>query len=230
MGDEMVPRRRWRERLGLTADLLQVAGWIGVPTLAVVLGIVFGTSGDPDQQQSAPTGESPSQQVTSPPLVTSTAAPVAARTLLQELPKASSSGSSIDLRFRDVDINGTHYENSLYYHCELYCDGPSPQTYEVDLGRRFARFEAVAGAVDTAAAGVAAKVEIDVDGKLYKFEAALGRPQPVTVDVQGALRLRIRMYAPATLKSPIQAGADAAGGRTSVLPDTALGHPVLVSS
>jgi hypothetical protein len=224
-------RVRWRERLGVTADLLQVAGWIGLPTLAVVLGIVFGAGGGPDNAETTPSPPVTSPPVTTQPTATagtSSAQPVAQRTLLQELARADSSGSSIDLRFRDVDINGERYQNSLHYHCELYCDGPSPATYEVDLGRRFARFEAVAGVVDTAAGDAGATFEIDVDDKHYTFDAALGRSQPVNIDTKGALRLRIRMYAPATLKSPIQAGADVAGGKKSLLPDSALGHPVLV--
>jgi hypothetical protein len=232
----MEPRVRWRERLGVTADVLQVASWIGLSTLGVALGIVFGTGGGSDNAGPSPSPLVTSQPVTTQPVTsqptatsgTSSAVPVAQRTLLQELAKADSSGSPIDLRFRDVDINGERYQNSLHYHCELYCDGPSPATYEVDLGRRFARFETVAGVVDTAAGDANAKFEIDVDDKHYTFDATLGRSQPVNIEVKGALRLRIRMYAPATLKSPLQAGADAAGGKKSVLPDSALGHPVLV--
>jgi hypothetical protein len=61
-----------------------------------------------------------------------------------------------------VDINGEDFENSLHYHCELYCDGPSPQIYTAVLGRKYRALTAIAGVVDTATRGTSAKFEIDV--------------------------------------------------------------------
>lgn len=231
--DPPTRRVRWRERLGFTADVLQLAGWIGVPTLAVLAGLVWGATGE-NEPESAPTKDSPASSSTARPAtssssVTSSGAAPGRTALLSDLPRASSVGSSSDLRFRDVEINGDRHENSLHHRCELYCDGPSPATYEVVLGREFSRFTALAGVVDTAARETRTKFEIDVDGKLHTFTAELGKPQAVDIDVRGALRLTVRIYAPAPLKSPLEAGADIAGGVQSVLPDAALGHPLLVS-
>jgi hypothetical protein len=218
---------KWRERLGLTADVLQLATWIGLPTVVALVGFLL--TGGGQSNQSAPPSPSATTTTNAPSTVSSTTPssgqPVSTA-LLSDLPSAS--GKSSDLRFQDVDIDGRHYENSLRYSCELFCDGPSPATYDVDLGRRYSRFTAVAGVVDTAASGSTDKFEIDVDGALQSWTASIGHPQTIDIDVHNALRLSIRIYPPATLRSPLQAGADAAGGTSSVLPDAALGHPVLI--
>jgi hypothetical protein len=218
---------KWRERLGLTADVLQLATWIGLPTVAALVGFLLTGGGQSSQSSPPPTSTT---MTTSAPAATGTSTsssrqPVSTA-LLSELPSAG--GKSADLRFQDVDIDGQHYENSLRYSCDLFCNGPSPATYDVDLGRRYSRFTAVAGVVDTAASGSTDKFEIDVDGALQSWTASIGHPQTIDIDVHNALRLSIRIYPPATLKSPLQAGADTAGGTSSVLPDAALGHPVLI--
>lgn len=117
-----------------------------------------------------------------------------------------------------------HLENSLYYRCELYCNGSSAATYTAVLGRKYRTLAAVAGVVDTAARGTSTKFEIDVDGTLYPFKPSVGKPEKANVNVEGALQVTIRIYAPATLKSPLEAGG--AGDKSNTLPNAALGSPL----
>lgn len=201
-----------------------------MPTVAGLVAVVVSGGGQSDQSAPPPASTtipaSTTRATTSTGTATTSSSATVSTALLSDLPRAGEPSS--DLRFQDVDIDGQHYENSLRYSCELFCNGPSPAAYDVDLGRRFSRFTAVAGVVDTAASGSADKFEIDVDGVLKSWTASIGHPQNIDIDVRNALRLTIRIYPPATLKSPLQAGADAAGGVQSALPDAALGHPVLI--
>jgi hypothetical protein len=50
----------------------------------------------------------------------------------------------------------------------------------------------------------------------------------LNISVSGAQRLRISIYAPAPLPSPIEAGIDAAGDVDPAFPDVALGKPPLL--
>ncbi|WP_170067852.1 NPCBM/NEW2 domain-containing protein [Lentzea guizhouensis] len=152
-------------------------------------------------------------------------APKQQRALLSELPLVSGS-NNIDLDFADVDIDGVRYTSSLHYHCSLYCDGKSPATYEVSLGGLYTLFQAKAGIASTGA-NEPTKFEIEADGEVTTVVASAGKAQDVSVDVRGVQRLKIRIYAPAPLVGPLQAGVDATSGDERVLPDAALGSPVL---
>ncbi|OKJ95667.1 hypothetical protein AMK34_21935 [Amycolatopsis sp. CB00013] len=83
--------------------------------------------------------------------------------------------------------------------------------------------------IPSTGADVSTKIEIDVDGQLkgtYMVQAT--KPMPIEIAVKGAQRLRIALYAPAPLRTPLQAGVDSAGGVQHVLPDVALGKPTLL--
>lgn len=153
--------------------------------------------------------------------------------MLSDLPPVDNSdgaNSSIDLRFEGLTVNGTDYANSLTYRCNLFCNGTSPQTWEVSLGRRYTQFVARAAVADTAGGEkTTTKIEVDVDGEAHFYTARVGKSVPIKLDVRGALRLRIRIFAPTDLKSPIQAGADAAAGKGSQMPNAGLTTPQLLT-
>ncbi|MFI7679386.1 NPCBM/NEW2 domain-containing protein [Actinophytocola sp. NPDC049390] len=220
--------------LGRAADIVGILAFFGI-TAGTVLALLGGddTPGTGSSAPSVTTTERtvPTEESTSTtaetPVITPSDVPSARRTLLSELTRVEGS-NDIDLDFTDVTIQGDTYENSLHYHCSLYCNGDSPATFEVDLGGKYSMFTAFAG-ITASGADAPTKIEIDVDGVLAKtYEVRVGQPAEVEVPVAGAQRLRISMYAPAPLPSPIQAGADAAGGVSHVFPDVALGKPTLL--
>ncbi|SMD27370.1 NPCBM/NEW2 domain-containing protein [Kibdelosporangium aridum] len=236
-------RRLWRERLGVTADVLQILGWLGLPGLLVIGGFLLGTSSEDASPPSQPTPTTPTVTIPStqppspntpappaPSVSTTTAEPTTERApesvLLADLPRVNGN-NDIDIDVTDVQINGLSYPNSLHYNCSLYCDGTSPATYGVVLGRKYTRLQATVGVVDSGPNNPV-RFEIDLDGKVHTYTAQLGKPADVNLDVTGALQAKVRIYAPAPLKSPLAAGVDAAGGKSSVLPNAALGHPVLL--
>lgn len=225
-------------RIGRTADVLQILGFLGVPTvIGVVIWLASSSSGENDDRSAPTTTTTIATTVATPqaptraePTTTTTTRsatlpPAPQRTLLSELPLVNGS-NNIDLSFADVDIDGTPYHNSLHYHCSLYCDGKSPATYEVPLGGNYTRFHARAGIVSTGA-DEPTKFEIEADGKVTTVVARVGKSQDVSIDVTGVQRLKIRIYAPAPLVGPLQAGVDATSGEKRVLPNAALGSPVV---
>lgn len=222
-------------RIGRTADILQILGFIGVPTVVGVIIWLTSSSTDESDDRSAPifatttvhTSRTPVRTQPSTTTSPSSQAPASQRTLLSDLPLVDGS-NNIDLSFTDVDIDGTRYHNSLHYHCSLYCDGKSPATYEVALGGRYTSFHTRAGIVSTGA-NEPTKFEIEADGKVTTVVASVGKSQGVSVNVTGMQRLKIRIYAPAPLVGPLQAGVDATSGEKRVLPNAALGSPVLTS-
>ncbi|WFE40830.1 hypothetical protein [Micromonospora sp. WMMD998] len=193
---------------------------------------------DTPSQGAAPTTEPAS---TTPPATPTSAptptpappttepSPVMATSLLDLPAVDEDTSSSIDLDDPGtLEIDGTTYGRALVYQCSLYCDGPSPQVREVTLGRKFSRFTATAAVLDTSTGRH--RIDITLDGHPPKtFAVAPGSPASINVSVAGVSRLRIQLYAPGKLKSPLQAGADAAGGNNGGgLPGIALGDPTLL--
>ncbi|MDQ1295307.1 MAG: hypothetical protein QG608_3192 [Actinomycetota bacterium] len=178
------------------------------------------TEKSPDTESSSSTAEDPRQPQGTPSIVAS---------FLSELTEVDSETSDdIDLKFNPVEINGTYYGDSLIYSCKMYCNGSAPQTYEVSLGRKYSKFEAMAGIMDSSSSGPT-KIEIEADDRLLRrIITQTGDPKQVNVNVQNVLHLKIKLYPPHRLKSPLEAGADAAGGNNAGgLPGVALGDPRL---
>jgi hypothetical protein len=173
----------------------------------------------PDTDTSSTTAEAPTPQ-SSPSMTTS---------FLSEFTEVDSdTNDHIDLKFDSVEINGTYYGDSLIYSCKMYCNGSAPQTYEVSLGRKYSKFKAMAGIMDSSSGPT--KIEIESDGHfLQRIITETGKPKQVNVNVKNLLHLKIKLYAPQRLKSPLEAGADAAGGNNGgELPGVALGDPRLI--
>lgn len=142
---------------------------------------------------------------------------------------ADRANSDIDLDFQNLFVNGDTYVNSPPYRCDLFCNRSSLQTYEVSLGKKYRQFTVLAGVADTAGGEkTTTRFEVDVDGEAHSYAASVGKPARIKLDVRGALRLRIRIFAPNDLKSPVQSGADAAAGKGSQLPNAGLGTPRLL--
>ncbi|GAA4531057.1 SEFIR domain-containing protein [Amycolatopsis samaneae] len=94
---------------------------------------------------------------------------------------------------------------------------------EVDLGLTYRRLTAIAGVLDDAEESFqVGHFVVSADGTtLAEYRVALGMPEPVEVDVTGALKLRLEMYRPRVGASPRR---DRRPGR---LPELAWGNPAL---
>ncbi|WP_328997930.1 NPCBM/NEW2 domain-containing protein [Kribbella sp. NBC_00709] len=242
--------------MGDTSSERKKTAWKTVLAVAVpiLIGLVLVWAGAEDYRfpwarQAPPVttkptvGSSPPAQPTTRPTVRPTSSPPKTSAppptrpkvppaLLSDLPQVDNSdgvNSSIDLRFEGLTVNGDDFANSLTYRCSLYCNGSSPQTWEVSLGKKYRQFTALAAVADTAGGEkTTTKFEVDVDGEAHSYTARVGKPAPIKLDVRGALRLRIRIFAPADLRSPIRAGADSTQGKGSQMPNAGLTTPQLL--
>lgn len=172
--------------------------------------------------ENTPTPASPTQSSTSE------SAPAMATSLLDLPLVEQDSNHSIDLENLDTtSIDGTTYGRALAYSCSLFCNGRSPQVFEVVLGKNFKIFSATAAVLDTSSGTY--RIDISLDQKPpAKFVTSPGKPTPIRIDVGGISRMRIQIYAPGPLKSPVQAGVDTTGGENGGgLPGIGLADPVL---
>jgi len=145
--------------------------------------------------------------------------------LLTSLPWLS---RSTDVRPGGARIDGTHHGDSVVLRPSLF-SADAKGYVEFDLGKRYRRLTSVVGVLDDAS-------EADQVGyfRVYldrspgpEVEATLGKPGSVDVDVSGVLRLRLELYRPDTVASPMMAGSFMAGGRSARLPELAWGNPTL---
>ncbi|MGQ0837801.1 SEFIR domain-containing protein [Actinokineospora sp.] len=135
---------------------------------------------------------------------------------------------SSDVRSGSARIDGVHYGDSIVLRPTLFTAG-ARGFVEVDLGRAYRRMTSVVGVLDDAAeAFQVGHFRVYLDGSPQpESRAALGKPGTVEVDVTGALRLRLEMYRPGVVASPLLSGVLAAGGQSSRLPELAWGNPTL---
>lgn len=135
-----------------------------------------------------------------------------------------------DIRFRAAEIDGKHYGASIVFRPDLFCNDPRG-TVEYTIGRRFRRFEAMAGVLDDARDGEqTGRFELFVDGTLRARAAtSLGKPARFRVDVTGVLRLRLVAYRSDTVASPLMVGALMTSGRSGNMPELAWGDPTLMA-
>lgn len=148
-----------------------------------------------------------------------------ARTSLTSLPPVR--------RGRDVgpavaEIDGMHHADSLVYRTSVFAlelEG----TVEYNLGRRFTRFEAIAGVLDDALdADQVGCFQVFLDGEPHEqVEVRMGHPVLVRHDVAGVLRLRLVAYRPGTTVGPFARAALVVLGRRPNLPALAWGSPTL---
>ncbi|MFF0234408.1 hypothetical protein [Micromonospora sp. NPDC005254] len=176
-----------------------------------------------------PPASATSTQATPSTPATTEPPPVMATSLLDLPAVDEDTNSSIDLdEPGTVEINGTTYGHALIYQCSLYCDGSSPQVREVTLGKKFSRFRTTAAVLDTSTGKY--RIDITLDRHPPKtYTITPGNPASINISVAGISRLRIQLYAPGKLKSPLQAGVDVAGGNNGGgLSGIGLGDPILL--
>lgn len=145
--------------------------------------------------------------------------------LLSQLPTAQRTS---DIRLRPAELNGRSYGASIVFRPDLFCNDPRG-TVEYTIGRRFRRFESMAGVLDDARDGAqTGHFELFVDGKLRaRAKTTLGKPARFRVDVTGVLRLRLVAYRTDTVASPLMVGALMTSGRSGNMPELAWGDPTL---
>jgi hypothetical protein len=227
-----------RQRIGPSHPVIWVVGFIAA--LCAIAGYslrdVF--RADETPRADAPITPSPSTSATTTPTTqlptTSTTVPatttsfVPSRVYLTEL---SPVARSIDVRSSAAELGGTPYGNSLVFTCELYCDdSASLARVAYNLGGDYSTFSTTAGVLDTAPdINETATFTVIVDGiERAKTTASFRQPAPIELDIRGALRLELLITTGIRNVSPLEAGVDAAGGKTNSFPHTAWGDPLLV--
>jgi len=226
------------------ARLIKAEHWglratAGAVLILIALAMVQGdqpdasSAGSDASSPSSTTVMTPDQESTpSSPVATTSETdqpPVQATSLLDLPVVAEDTNDSIDLdALESTEVDGTTYGQLLAYQCSLYCDGGSPQVREVTLGRKFATFEATFAVLDTATGRH--RLDITLDSRRPKsYFAEPGKPASVVVSVNDVSRMRLQLYSPGPLKSPLAAGADAAvGGNGGGLPGAALCDPIVL--
>jgi SEFIR domain/NPCBM/NEW2 domain len=125
-------------------------------------------------------------------------------------------------------IDGVRYDNSIILRPTQATTRPR-EFVEVDVGQTYRRMTATVGVLDDATeAFQVGHFRVYLDGNLQQVHrVARGRPAAVEVDVTSALRLRLEMYRPDTIASPLMSGGLMNDGRSSRLPELAWGDPVL---
>jgi hypothetical protein len=133
---------------------------------------------------------------------------------------------SSDVRPDIARIDGLDYKASIVLRPTAFTT-EARSFVEVDLGGNYRRLTSVVGVPDDAIDPFqVGHFRVHLDGSpRAELKAAMGKPGTVSVDVTGALRLRLEMYRPATSVSPLLSGN---GGRSGRLPELAWGNPTLV--
>lgn len=144
---------------------------------------------------------SPSPVVTSPP--SPSTQPVTATSLLDLTWARESTESSIDIDFRGpISIDGTTHEEALVFDCNIWCNGTSPQVYEVTLGRRFKTFTATAAVLDEYNGAHSFQVRLD-QREPQSFTTSPGDAVPINLNVEGVTRLRVEFHRTAAQEATI---------------------------
>jgi len=152
-------------------------------------------------------------------------------TSLLDLPRVEEADYIDDIDLDELgttEIDGQKYGRVLAYTCSIFCHGDSPQSIEVTLGRKFSSFTATSAVLDTASGDHRLTVTLD-GAESVVFDFAPGRPAEVDLDVTGHSRMRIDLYSPGEIVSPLQCGASTAGGvGCGTMPGAALADPLLL--
>jgi hypothetical protein len=134
-----------------------------------------------------------------------------------------------DIQLTGAEIDGLHRGHSIVYRPTLFANEPRG-VIEYNLGRRYQRFEVVAGVLDDAdEADQLGYFQVFLDGVPQgQVETRMGRPAWIQYDVTNVLRLKLVAWRPGTTAHPALAGAFMATGRSNQLPSLAWGDPTLV--
>ncbi|WP_410618202.1 SEFIR domain-containing protein [Amycolatopsis sp. cmx-8-4] len=148
-----------------------------------------------------------------------------ARTPLTSLPPVR--------RGRDIvaavaEIDGMHHADSLVYRSSVFAL-QLKGTVEYNLGRRFTKFEAIAGVLDDALdADQVGCFQVFLDGEpCEQVEVRMGHPVLVRHDLTGVLRLKLVAYRPGTTVGPLARAALVVTAQPPKLPALAWGSPTL---
>ncbi|WP_326944838.1 TIR domain-containing protein [Amycolatopsis sp. NBC_01307] len=134
----------------------------------------------------------------------------------------------LDVRVGDVEIDGMRHTGSIAYRPSVFAlqlEG----VVEYNLGKRFTRFEAVAGVLDDADdADQTGCFQVILDGVPQdQVSVRMGHPVWLRNDLTGVLRLKLVAYRPKTTVGPLITAALVVTGRRTKLPALAWGSPTL---
>lgn len=146
-------------------------------------------------------------------------------TLLTSLTPARKGG---DVRLHEADLGGEHYANSIVYRSELFAS-ESRGVIDFVIGRKYRRLHTVAGVLDAATdSSQVGHFQVFLDGEPQPLvTAGYGTPKTIEIDVTDVLRVQLVAYRPGTNRNALLAGANAATGRSNLLPELAWGDPTL---
>lgn len=120
---------------------------------------------------------------------------------------------------------GKSFGRGLIYSCQI-CLASEPKVRIVTLGRHYKRFTATPVVLDEAQGEYRITVTLDdQDPAVYSVKP--GGARSICINTSGANRMRIELYSQYESKSPVQRGADAAGGVETGYPGVALGDPTV---
>jgi hypothetical protein len=137
--------------------------------------------------------------------------------------------STSDIRFTSAEIDGMHRGSSIVYRPQLFANDPQG-VVEYNLGRRYRRFESVAGVLDDAdEADQVGCFQVFLDNVPQgQFETRLGKPAWIQCDLTNVLRMKLVAWRPGTTRHPVAAGMAMAAGLSNRLPSLGWGDPALV--
>ncbi len=137
-------------------------------------------------------------------------------------------GLEVRVRGADAEIDGMCHTGSIVYRPSVFAlqlEG----IVEYNLGKRFTRFEAVAGVLDDADdADQIGCFQVILDGVPQdQVSVRMGHPVWLRHDLTGVLRLKLVAYRPKTTVGPLITAALVVTGRRTKLPALAWGSPTL---
>ena len=208
--------------------IIAVVGAFTATAVAIIATNLVNSSSTPPIAES-PAQNSPASSVSAQPTAVPDTKEPMATSLLDLNYVEEDTNRDIDLDEEDsISIGGSTYGRVLTYSCSLYCNGDSPQTRTFVLGGQYSTFTADLAVLDSAAGTY--RVDITLDSSSPQtFTVEAGVPAKLSLPVGGVQRMRIQMYAPGELKSPVQAGADTTQGENGGgLPGIGLADPLLL--
>lgn len=146
----------------------------------------------PQPSTPSPSTPTPSPPPSSPPPTTTP--PVPPTSLLKLTWARESTDSTSDIEFRGpISIDGTPHDEALVFDCNIWCNGTSPQVYEVTLGRNFKTFTATAAVLDEYNGPHRFQIRLDQREPL-SYTTSPANAVPIKLDVTGVTRIRVEFY------------------------------------
>ncbi|MCR2052020.1 NPCBM/NEW2 domain-containing protein [Actinomyces bowdenii] len=131
---------------------------------------------------------------------------------------------------KDASVDGVLYESSILHQCLMYCnekDGIG--VVEFNLNKEFTIFTVNVGVLQqTKDPSQIGTFIVYVDGvEKDARQVAYGKPDFISVDVSGGVRLKLVSSREGEITGPIESGLNATQGDPNILPDLVWGSPQL---